>query len=964
LSAAVDAPAPTVFLTPRLAANLVVQADGVLWQVFRLRITVDFFGDLPGMSAFCPRAGAPSQPLSTETVIFSGGPVDPVLLDRCALHRALALFALPPGANDAGARGSAPLVRPSSEGSEGTPTGSPASISATSKVLQPAPPYDATANEAKGPVPQLALALDANCTSAGRLPSRPAPHRVCAARDGHSVICAGAMADSTMNVRAKDAGAGNDRATGPGTTDAQSTSADSSIACHLPSRPAPHRACAARDGHSVVCAGAFTDGAGDARVKNEKFNDPLKLRALPKSAKAVIFTWPANRGKILFTFSLPDGCRLVVVNFAKLDPRRHKPWFFYNLVSCPRAGYDFSDRIGPVPFMLPTVLSVPPCPPPDDALPSDPSHPCFSEPTWSLDRVRAVATDYPYQDLVTYVINGLVFGFGVLLDDQRRLQDEPRDLEPPGRSVRNMPSLGPHLSVARSKLLDEVSRHFVSSPVESIASLPHVGCPKTIRPCPLGTVFKDKWQRTLDRRLVLDYSATFQGRPSINDRLFDVRLAMHYIQTSNFVNLITFLGPNTCAVTEDFRWAHRTLHVSRALWFCTVMQIPADSDMARMVIRDLRNNFGNAEASPSWQALVALVLWEARRRNIPWLFNNVDNLFSFVGPLPCGALDSVGLAHRVSTFHEVLSSFGPLTHEPQQGPRFKANGWNWDTTPEAFHRICFPKRLDLIRSLTGDAVLRMGLPKGDTFTLVELESLEGILYFIADAFPAGLAALSHLLHAIRDGNAVMRRKGLNRESTRVRLSASAKHSLSFWHREMLAWDGCCPLVARFGPCTSFKFLVRTDGSSLRGAGGYCASLEVSLAIPWPAWVSAGGQRLCASDSTFFELWSVCLFLRLFAHLLTGSTVQFEVDSRNTASILSKGYSSRAELVPLIDYSLRCTVRHHIVLRVVPINRTLNPTADHLSNLQIASARSSLLLEVGPNASLGSPVTLWPVGFRM
>jgi hypothetical protein len=178
------------------------------------------------------------------------------------------------------------------------------------------------------------------------------------------------------------------------------------------------------------------------------------------------------------------------------------------------------------------------------------------------------------------------------------------------------------------------------------------------------------------------------------------------------------------------------------------------------------------------------------------------------------------------------------------------------------------------------------------------------------------------------------------------MPAEAVAAIELLYLFYISWSRDSPVVMGFTPVSSWQSLVRTDASTLFGAGGFVFPQRKAFIHEWSGDDRLAALRRVRESTTFFELHAICTALEVFGPDLRGERVQFECDSEPAVIALRKCYSTEPGCADLIrSICLLCT-SFHITPRWEHILGTFNTIADSLSHNLIDQAQLFCGAELG------------------
>jgi hypothetical protein len=287
----------------------------------------------------------------------------------------------------------------------------------------------------------------------------------------------------------------------------------------------------------------------------------------------------------------------------------------------------------------------------------------------------------------------------------------------------------------------------------------------------------------------------------------------------------------------------------------------------------------------------------------------------------------------------LLADTGMDLHEEQDidDGVLLALGWEWR---DAFFSCPLDKYHVQLRVITE---WRGRAAAGQSFSAHEIERLIGLLQWVCTA----ASVLRPLVGSIR--SVLNCSRGRRRES--LLLPAESVAAVELLYLFYISWNRDCPISMGFTPVSSWQSLVRTDASTLFGAGGFVFPRREAFIRAWSDADRFAALRTYRESTTFFELRAILLALEFFGPSLRGERVQFECDSEPAVFALRKCYSTDPGCADLIrSICLLCT-SFHITPRWEHILGTFNSVADSLSHNRFAQALPLFEAELGAGLQL-------------
>jgi len=643
-----------------------------------------------------------------------------------------------------------------------------------------------------------------------------------------------------------------------------------------------------------------------------------KDQCAPSSARWALAT-------VLLEFVLPRGMVAVMAAFdykgkfkSKRRPERH-----FRLRSIDRVDSKPDRVLSDVPLQMSRAspLSSRPLASSDCSADQGPLSPAlentlltFPRSNWAPPVFSRWAAGFPDETIKSIAVNAVTHGVdtGFVGDRSKTV------IRKNSRSIRG------HEELLREKLIDECLAGFMAGP---FLVPPFRFCRST----PLSMVPKDKYDPASTRmRIISDFSAG--GTSSVNELFFSPRLIGVHLRAFHLRDVISSKGPGCRAWAADVPNCFRQQRNIRDQLFLFVYHLTVPGGPLEWFV-DLCNPFGSRPSEFSWQAILNIIMWEARRLGFWELLGYVDNLFRIYGYGE--ASDSTGIT-------AMLSSVGLPLHEVQEGTSFYGLGWSWDLA--GMLMVCPEDKHAFFSSFLNGLSSRVPLK----LSLSEVRKVVGLMNWLSAAFEIGKADVASLI-GVRTGlEAVAVRKSLRPDDVSAVLTGPAAESLLFWARVFPSWDRSCPIVGGFGPTRSWELLGRCDASTDWGAGGFLfdGSHVWLFARPWSDG-DRGKAFVSNRESTgVFELMGASIWADLFACRCAGRRLLLELDSACAVQALARAYSPRTAMLSHIRRIRELAVEFCFCPRFSFILGVLNIIADNLSHGLVQEAVCAAELAFG------------------
>ena len=661
----------------------------------------------------------------------------------------------------------------------------------------------------------------------------------------------------------------------------------------------------------------------------------------------------------ILTFSLPsiDSTAIFLAfDYKGRFKSKRRPERSFVIKSVPRLRSD-ADVIGGVPVVL--TMCSPLAGAPDDLRANDaapgsapvaymdppPSFPCPPSP-WNVAKFREFSRDFP-DPMVAAIARSAVSknGFDPAF---RGLRD---------RQIirKNSPSIRGKEALIRAKLMEEVAKGRTAGP---FPLLPF----QFGRTVPLSTASKDKYDpSSLRFRLISNFSAG--GVHSTNDLSWSPRLLQLALEAQHLRLELALAGPGARLWASDVECAFRHQRNSPSvLWY--MIYALTTPGFGREFFVELCNAFGWRPSEFVWQCILAVLMWELRRRNLQHVLSYVDNFFrvftssedwlSEVASVE-DVLAGVGLplhesqfgapAHELASISESLESKGSLTPDVSVSSSVKALGWLWMLDGQSRFMVCPEDKFLFYNSLLSLWTARSPL----VLSLGECEKAAGIMFWVSAGFTIGRSDVGALVNFRSELGRIAARENLSKSAVRKRAPPQVKEALQFWLRRFSTWDRRCPIFAPFSPVTWWERWGKFDSCTDWGCGGllFDGVRLFAFAHEWTGEERARAFVLSRESTGFLELLGGKFWFELFGDRCSACRLLLESDSASSVQGITAGFSKKPYLFELIrNIRFSCAI-HFIDLRMrFIVGAIFNQISDLLSHGKVLEAQCRARLEFG------------------
>ena len=507
---------------------------------------------------------------------------------------------------------------------------------------------------------------------------------------------------------------------------------------------------------------------------------------------------------------------------------------------------------------------------------------------------RALA-GHPDQEAVTYVLNGLQFGFRLGFQPSRRLKS----------AKRNKLSATQHPCVIDDYLANEVARCRVAGPFE-VPPLPnlHVSSfgviPKRGQP--------GKW------RLIVDLSSP--SGSSVNDGISAEEFSMHYIKVDQIIRMVSKHGPGALMAKFDVEAAYRNIAVHPDDRFLLGMR------WRGMYYVDLALPFGLRSAPYIFNSVANMVEWILLHK-----YHLTDLLHYLDDYITAGSPNSDQCARNLVTAQAVCQALGlPLHPDKCVGPatRLVVLGIELDSQ-EMCARLPEDKLVALRELITSWRTKRCT-------SRSQLESLIGHLHHAAKVIWPGRSFIRRMIDLLCC---------FRHRDHPIRLNSEFHLDLLWWDEFLSSWHGVNFWLYP-GMSAAIDLEVTSDAAGSLGFGAYFRQ----------DWFS-GAWAPCQSGQSiaYKELFPIVIAAYVWGPLWSRQHVLFRSDNEAVVNILVARTSKVAGLMFLVRKLLFAAARFCFTFTAQHVPGIHNQIADALSRFHWQEFR-----RLAPEARL-SPVAV-------
>ncbi|KAK3104130.1 hypothetical protein FSP39_024643 [Pinctada imbricata] len=412
----------------------------------------------------------------------------------------------------------------------------------------------------------------------------------------------------------------------------------------------------------------------------------------------------------------------------------------------------------------------------------------------------------------------------------------------------------------------------------------------------------------------LIHHLSFPPGHSVNDHIDNIHCTVKYTSFDEALEMITEVGTGAVIARLDIKSAFRLIPIHPSDFSLLGYKI------AQYYFVDKCLPFGCAISCALFEKFANFLEWELKRRA------KSDSVVHYLDDFLIAGSDFDKCVTFMNCYRSLCSDLGvPLAEEKTLGPATRINflGLEIDTL-EMMVRIPADK-LDKLRQ---QLVKMLGCKKT---TLLDLQSLTGLLNFCSKAIPSARAFIRRFYNAMQ---------GMTNPHHHVRISAEMREDI-----KMLLF-----FLDQFNGTYLFNELKWVDSDDLElytdSAGGInlgCAAIFGThwVFFKWPSkWKNCPIMR----DITFLELVPIFLAFLIWSNEFKYKRIVLHTDNKGLIPILNRKTSKSKRVMGLVRPLVLCSMLCGIYFKAIHIEGKSNIVADALSRQQMDRFRMSL-----PNA---------------
>lgn len=490
---------------------------------------------------------------------------------------------------------------------------------------------------------------------------------------------------------------------------------------------------------------------------------------------------------------------------------------------------------------------------------------------------------HPDGQYVNYLVAGLKEGFRIGFDYRTHRCRKCKE---------NMRSAKQHPQVVREYIQKECEAGRILGPLDP-QLFPEVHVSR------FGVIPKTdpgKW------RLILDLSSP-EGS-SVNDGISPERCSLSYMTVDDAARAIKKTGRGSQLAKVDIKNAYRMIPVH-----------PEDRPLLGMMWEgalyvDAALPFGLRSAPKIFTGVADSLEWRLKTEGVQQVFHYLDDFLIVAQP------ESQQCGEELQKLLRVFTKLGvPVAEEKLVGPTVCLTFLGIELDTARMIRRLPPGKLTELQQLVTE-----WLPK-KSCRVRELQSLVG--------------KLQHACKVVRPGRTFLRRmfellKGMGKKQQFLRLNASFKSDLWWWHCFLGTWNGVA--MMENSPETGQEIQLYTDASGSFGCGAWWG--VEWLQLQWPA----GMEDWSIAHK---ELLPIVLACMVWGPQWTRLRIKVYCDNEAVVEVVAAGYSKESNLMHLLRCLFLVTAFHELVIIPVHIPGARNVVADAISRNNMDLFRSQV-----------------------
>ena len=502
-----------------------------------------------------------------------------------------------------------------------------------------------------------------------------------------------------------------------------------------------------------------------------------------------------------------------------------------------------------------------------------------------IDTLVSELTNHPDKDFVSYLTNGLRYGFNTGLLSRPQVP----------YICKNLMTAKKDPTAVKELIHTELSKGFLLGPFERI---PY----QIYRINPVG-VAQHKYSQK--KRLIVDLSAPHNNddHPSLNSLIDKESHSLQYVKIDDAIKIIKQLGPGALLIKTDISDAFKLLPIHPDLWpFHGISHDGFYYFYTRLV-------FGSRSSPKIFDTLSEAICWIAQHNyGIENLLHLLDDFLVIVPP--CINATTVKETF-LNIFHKLKV---PIALHKTDGPA-TALEYLGVILDSANMEARLP--VDKVKRIQDTLALYV---KRKTCTKREILSLLGHMNFASRVVRPGRAFVSHLIALSTT---------VTELHHHITLNAAVRSDLKMWALFLEQWN-CASFFLDEAISPASKLQIYTDATPT-AFGGFFNKHWFQGHFPGEFMKEQQSMALC-------ELYPIVMACVLWGSQWSQKRILFHCDNMATVQIITKGRSKVPSIMKLMRrLTYHCAI-HNFVILAQHIPGKQNLIADALSRFQMTTFR--------------------------
>ena len=361
----------------------------------------------------------------------------------------------------------------------------------------------------------------------------------------------------------------------------------------------------------------------------------------------------------------------------------------------------------------------------------------------------------------------------------------------------------------------------------------------------------------------------------MNDGIDPERCSLSYMKVDDAARAIERMGRGAKMAKVDIKSAYRMIPIH-----------PEDRSLLGMLwedalyFDDAALPFGLRSAPKVFTAVADGLEWRLRLEGLQQVFHYLDDFLIIAQP------GSQQCGEELQRLQQVFSKLGvPIAEEKLRGPTVSLTFLGIELDTSAMVRRLPQGKLTELQQLVVESLPKKGC------RVKELQSLAGKLQHACKVVHPGRIFLRRVFELLR---------GVGKRQQFVRLNASFKSDLWWWHCYLDSWNG----VAMMENCPSIdqEIHLYADASGCFGSGAWWGVEWMQL--QWPA----GTEEWSIA---YRELLPIVLACMVWGHRWTKHRIVVHCDNEAVVEVVAAGYSKEMNLMHLLRCLFLVTAVHEL-----------------------------------------------------